>query len=182
MVLFLFLELLRCNFVIPIPSGLVMKQFQIIIILGIIILGIFCYTLLQPGLWKNQISNYCNNLLLKGNLWKISLGDLKGNMLTKITGKGMEIYHPDGYSVVLSDWSVKLNMLNTLIQFPTFDYSITMASMLGTNISSKSCRAHCHCLPFSQALTMGQDLSTSASMLRARICLKSCRARSESRK
>ena len=42
-------------------------------------------------------------------------------MLTKITGKGMEIYHPDGYSVVLSDWSVKLNILNTLIQFPTFE-------------------------------------------------------------
>ena len=98
-----------------------MKQFQIIIISGIIILGVFCYTLLQPGLWKNQISDYCNNLLLKRSLWKIDLGDLKGNMLTKITGKGMEIYHPDGYSVVLSDWSVKLNILNTLIQLPTFE-------------------------------------------------------------
>ena len=107
MALFLFLELLRCNFVVLIPFELVMKQFQIIIISGIIILGVFCFTLLQPGLWKNQISDYCNNLLLKRSLWKIDLGDLKGNMLTKITGKGMEIYHPDGYSVVLSDWSVK---------------------------------------------------------------------------
>ena len=58
MALFLFLELLRYNFVFPIPSELVMKQFQIIIIAGIIILGVFCYTLLQPGLWKNKISNY----------------------------------------------------------------------------------------------------------------------------
>ena len=98
MALFLFLEPLRCNFVILIPSELVMKQFQIIIILGIIILGMFCYTLLQPGLWKNQISNYCNNSLLKGSLWEIDFGDLEGNMLTNITGKGMKIYHPDGYS------------------------------------------------------------------------------------
>ena len=121
MVLFLFLELLRCNFVIPIPSELVMKQFQIIIILGIIILGVFCYTLLQPRFWKNQISNYCNNSLLKESLWVIDFGELKGNMLTKITGKGMKSYHPDGYSVVLSDWSVKLNILNTVIQLPTFE-------------------------------------------------------------
>ena len=98
-----------------------MKQFQIIIISGIIILGVFCYTLLQPGLWKNQISNYCINKLLKGSLWEIDFGDIKGNMLTYITGKGMEIHHPDGYLVVLSDWSVKLNILNTLIQLPTFE-------------------------------------------------------------
>ena len=110
MVLFLFLEQLRCNFVATITSELVMKQFQLIIIIWIIILGVFCYTLLQPGLWKNQISNYCYNSLLEGSLWEIDFGDLKGNMLTNITGKGMKIYHPDGYSVVLSDWSVKLNI------------------------------------------------------------------------
>ena len=121
MVLFLFLELLRCNFVATITSELVMKKFQLIIIIWIIILGVFCYTLLQPGLWKNQISNYCNNKLLKGSLWKIDFGDLNGNLLSKITGKGMEIYHPNGYSVTFSDWSVKLNLLNTLFQLPTFD-------------------------------------------------------------
>lgn len=98
-----------------------MKQFQLIIIIGIIILGVFCYTLLQPGLWKNQISNYCNNTLLKGNLWEMNLGELNGNLLTTITSKGTEIHHPDGYSIVLSDWSVKLNILNTLIQIPTFE-------------------------------------------------------------
>ena len=98
-----------------------MKKFQLIIIIWIIILGVFCYTLLQPGLWKNQISNYCNNSLLKGSLWEINFGDLKGNMLTNITGKETEIHHPDGYSIVLSSWSVKLNILKTLIQLPTFE-------------------------------------------------------------
>ena len=151
MVLFLFLELLRCNFVIPIPSELVMKQFQIIIIFGIIILGVFCYTLLQPGLWKNQISNYCNNSLLEGSLWEIDFGDLKGNMLTNITGKGIKIYHPDGYSVVLSDWSVKLNILNTLIQLPTLeaidiiDFTINM--LIPDEDISDSLPSHLNIIP-----------------------------------
>ncbi len=121
MVLFLFLELLRRNFVGSILSDLFMKQIQLIIIVLIIILGVFCYTLLQPGLWKNQLSHYCNNTLLKGNLWKIDLGELKGNLLTNIIGRGTKIHHPDGYSIELSDWSVKLNLWNTLIQMPTFE-------------------------------------------------------------
>ena len=151
MALFLFLELLRCNFVILIPFELVMKQFQIIIISGIIILGVFCYTLLQPGLWKNQISNYCNNKVLKGSLWRINIGDLNGNILSKVTGKGLEIYHPNGYSVTFSDWSVKLNLLNTLFQLPTFDvinindYSIHM-SILDENISDLS-TSHLNIIP-----------------------------------
>ena len=98
-----------------------MKRIQLIIIIWIIILGVFCYTLLQPEIWKNQISNYCNNSLLEESLWKINFGDLKGNMLTNITGKETEIHHPDGYSIVLSSWSVKLNILKTLIQLPTFE-------------------------------------------------------------
>ncbi len=128
-----------------------MKQFQIIIVSGIIILGVFCYTLLQPGLWKNQISNYCNNNLLKGSLWKIDFGDLNGNMLSKITGKGMEIYHSNGNSVTFSDWSVKLNILNTLFRLPSFevininDCSIHM-SILDENISDSS-TSHLNIIP-----------------------------------
>ena len=84
MVLFLFLELLRCNFVGSILLEIFMKQLQLIIIIGIIILGAFCYTLLQPKLWEKQIENYFNSKILKDSKWNFQLGELDGNLLNKI--------------------------------------------------------------------------------------------------
>ena len=87
-----------------------MKQIQLFIIIGIIILGAFCYSLLQPKLWKEQIENYCNYTLLKESSWNIQLGELNGNLLNDIIGAATRITHPDGHSILLTEWSVKINI------------------------------------------------------------------------
>ena len=121
MVLFLFLELLRCNFVGSILLEIFMKQLQLIIIIGIIILGAFCYTLLQPKLWEEQIENYFNSKILKGSNWKFQLEELDGNLLNNIIGVGTRINHLDGHSILLAEWSMKINIWKTIIQIPTIE-------------------------------------------------------------
>ncbi len=121
MVLFLFLELLRCNFVGSILLEIFMKQLQLIIIIGIIILGAFCYTLLQPKLWEEQIENYFNSIILKDSKWNFQLGELDGNLLNKIIGVGTRINHQDGHSILLTEWSMKINIWKSIIQISTIE-------------------------------------------------------------
>ena len=99
-----------------------MKQIQLIIIITIIFLGIFCCTLFQPNLWKDQIERYCNSHLKKQNGIILQIGTLKGNLFTTVSGDNTKLIYSDGSIITINDWSVKLNIWSSIFNLPTIEY------------------------------------------------------------
>ncbi len=83
-----------------------MKQIQLITVIIIIFLGIFCFTLFQPNLWKDRIETYCNSHFGKQNGIVLEIGTLKGNIFTTVSGDNTKLIYSDCSIITINYWSV----------------------------------------------------------------------------
>jgi len=88
-----------------------------IIFILIVVLSIF----LQSSNWRKTIETYVNHRL-DHTEWKLQIPELRGNLLSTISGNGFQLTKKDGSEIILGKFKLRMNYFKSVFSHPTFSY------------------------------------------------------------
>ncbi|SVD06853.1 uncharacterized protein METZ01_LOCUS359707, partial [marine metagenome] len=99
-----------------------MKLLKTLILTIVILLTITVLVLLTPSLWKELIEYRINDQLTERGDWEISFDKVNGHLLGNVSIKSLKLTNLNKSSIFISNVDFRLNILESLLGYPSFKY------------------------------------------------------------
>ena len=99
-----------------------MNLLTTLILTIVILLTITVLVLLTPSLWKELIEYRINDQLTERGDWEISFDKVSGHLLANVSITSLKLTNLNKSSIFISNLDLRLNILESLLGYPSFKY------------------------------------------------------------